>query len=78
MEDLPEIKTDEYIPASMAKRIIAFGMDSVLLFILIQLLTIAIPNLYNENSQKEFNKLIHQVSLLEVMSDLILRKWPLL
>ncbi len=51
-------------PAPLAKRTIAFFMDAVLLFILIQLIALLIPKLYDENSVNEFNKLIHRVSLL--------------
>lgn len=64
MEKSPEELTEEYVPAPLAKRMIAFGMDAVLIFILIQLVALIIPKLYNENSKREFNQLVHQVSLL--------------
>lgn len=67
MDDvLTENKVDEekFVPASLVKRMVAFGMDGVLLFILLQLVFAVYPKLHSDNSQKEFNRLIHQVSLL--------------
>ena len=58
-----EINKD-LVPASLVKRMIAFGMDAVLLFILIQAIALLIPNLYHESVQAEFNALVHKVSLL--------------
>ena len=58
-----EISVDR-VPASLVKRMIAFGMDAVLLFILIQAIALLIPNLYHESAQAEFNALVHKVSLL--------------
>lgn len=58
-----EISVDR-VPASLVKRMIAFGMDAVLLFILIQAIALLIPNFYHESAQAEFNALVHKVSLL--------------
>ena len=55
---------DVLVPASLAKRMIAYAMDTILLFILIQLVALLIPNLYDENYKAEFNNLINQVSIL--------------
>ena len=65
-DELIENKVDEekFVPASLVKRMVAFGMDGVLLFILLQLVFAVYPKLHSDNSKKEFNRLIHQVSLL--------------
>ena len=63
-EGSPEELKDECVPAPLAKRMVAFGMDAVLVFILIQLVAIIIPKLYDDHSKREFNQLVHQVSLL--------------
>ncbi|MEJ6620686.1 MAG: RDD family protein [Opitutae bacterium] len=55
---------DLLVPASLPKRMIAYAMDSILLFILIQLIALFIPKLYDENSKNEFNNLINKVSIL--------------
>ena len=55
--DVNQGKPEEFIPASLVKRAIAFGMDAILLFILLQLVALLIPNFYDESSQKEFNRL---------------------
>ena len=60
----PEELKDECVPAPLAKRMVAFGMDAVLVFILIQLVALIIPKLYDDRSKREFNQLVHQVSLL--------------
>ena len=62
--DVNQGKPEEFIPASLVKRAIAFGMDAILLFILLQLVALLIPNFYDESSQKEFNRLVYEVSLL--------------
>ena len=62
-DEKPE-QQDVLVPASLAKRMIAYAMDTILLFILIQLVALLIPNLYDENSKAEFNNLINQVSIL--------------
>ena len=59
-----KVDDEKLVPASLVKRIVAFGMDGVLLFILLQLVFTVVPKLHNDNSQREFNRLIHQVSLL--------------
>jgi len=61
---LGQQESEEFIPASLVKRMIAYGMDVILLFILLQLVALLIPNLFGETAQKEFNKLVHEVSLL--------------
>jgi hypothetical protein len=61
---LDQQESDEYIPASLVKRMIAYGMDVILLFILLQVVAVLIPNLFGETAQKEFNKLLHEASLL--------------
>ena len=65
-DEVIEKKVDEekFVPASLVKRMVAFGMDGVLLFILLKLVFAVYPKLHSDNSQKEFNRLIHQVSLL--------------
>ena len=63
LDQKKEISVDR-VPASLVKRMIAFGMDAVLLFILIQAIALLIPNLYHESAQAEFNALVHKVSLL--------------
>ena len=55
---------DLLVPASLPKRMIAYAMDSILLFILIQLIALFIPKLYDENSKNEFNNLINKVSII--------------
>tara|TARA_B100002019_G_scaffold43485_1_gene36470 strand:- start:177 stop:791 length:615 start_codon:yes stop_codon:yes gene_type:complete len=62
--DVNQGKPEEFIPASLVRRTIAFGMDAILLFILLQLVALLIPNFYDESSQKEFNRLVYEVSLL--------------
>jgi uncharacterized RDD family membrane protein YckC len=57
-----EVKS-ELIPASLGKRSVAFFMDAVLLFILIQMIYLLIPKFFDENSRREFNNLINQISL---------------
>jgi hypothetical protein len=64
MENDQQEMKQECPPAPFAKRMIAFGMDAVLLFILIQAIALVIPKLYDDNSKREFNQLVHQVSLL--------------
>ena len=59
-----KVDDEKLVPASLVKRIVAFGMDGVLLFILLQLVFTVVPKLHNDNTQREFNRLIHQVSLL--------------
>ena len=54
----------DHFPAPLAKRIIAYIMDAVLLFILIQLVSIMIPKLYDQKTVREFNELFHKASLL--------------
>ena len=61
---LGQQESEEFIPASLVKRMIAYGMDVILLFILLQLVAVLIPNLFGETAQKEFNELVHEVSLL--------------
>ena len=57
-----EIKS-ELVPASLGKRSVAFFMDAVLLFILIQMIYLLIPKFFDEYSRGEFNNLINQISL---------------
>jgi len=59
-----KVDDEKFVPASLVKRMVAFAMDGVLLFILLQLVFTVFPKLYSDNSQKEFHRLIHQVSLL--------------
>ena len=59
-----KVDDEKFVPASLVKRMVAFAMDGVLLFILLQLVFTVFPKLHSDNSQKEFNRLIHQVSLL--------------
>ena len=69
-DEKPE-QQDVLVPASLAKRMIAYAMDTILLFILIQLVALLIPNLYDENSKAEFNNLINHISRIQVHSEFI-------
>ena len=75
MEPIQNNRSENYSPASLAKRIIAFGMDSILLYILIRLIGLITPSLYNENSQKEFDRLMHQLAILESEEQFESKKW---
>lgn len=55
---------DLLTPAPMLKRMVAFGMDFVLLILLLQLLAHFLPNYWDANTREEFKSLLHEATLL--------------
>jgi uncharacterized RDD family membrane protein YckC len=51
-------------PAPLLKRMIAFGMDFILIVLLLQLLAHFMPNFWGQNTKEEFQQLLQQATLL--------------
>ena len=50
----------EISPAPLFKRMIAFGMDFILIVLLLQLLAHFMPNFWDAHTQEEFQNLLQQ------------------
>jgi len=51
-------------PAPLGKRMIAFAMDFILIFLLLQLLAFLMPNFWDAHTKNEFQNLLQQATLL--------------